>query len=139
MTDRNVLQALLIDQEDIRLKPYVDSVGKVTIGVGRNLTDVGITRPEALTLLDHDLDECIRDLTNFPWYPSMNTARQMAVISWRFNLGPTRFRKWTGTFAYLERGDYAGAARQFRRNRRYFAQVGRRATWIADTLETGVA
>ena len=29
--------------EGLRSKPYVDTVGKVTIGVGRNLTDRGLS------------------------------------------------------------------------------------------------
>ena len=34
--------------EGLRLKPYKDTVGKWTIGIGRNLEDKGITEQEAL-------------------------------------------------------------------------------------------
>ena len=37
----DLVQQLTRD-EGIRNKPYVDTVGKVTIGVGRNLSDVGL-------------------------------------------------------------------------------------------------
>jgi lysozyme len=40
--NRKKLLTELIDDEDIRLKPYRDTVGKLTIGIGRNLYDRGI-------------------------------------------------------------------------------------------------
>ena len=55
MTDPK-LEALLRRHEGVRLKPYRDTVGKLTIGVGRNLDDVGITPDEATVLLRTDID-----------------------------------------------------------------------------------
>ena len=43
-------EQLMID-EGFRSKPYSDTVGKLTIGYGRNLDDVGITRNEAFQML----------------------------------------------------------------------------------------
>ena len=40
----------LIRDEGLRLFPYTDTVGKLTIGVGRNLTDAGISADEAEVL-----------------------------------------------------------------------------------------
>ena len=131
----DLLVAELIRDEDLRLKPYADSVGKLTIGVGRNLDDKGLSRTEVLYLLDNDIDECVADLASFPWFAKLPEGPQRAVLNLRFNLGPTRFRKWATTLAYLERGDLAGAARQFRTNRKYFTQVGARAERIARLLE----
>ena len=56
---------LLLKHEGLRLHPYDDVTGKppetlqgkITIGVGRNLTDVGITRTEALSLLKADIHD----------------------------------------------------------------------------------
>ena len=50
------LRDQLIIDEGLRLRPYRDSVGKLTIGVGRNLDDVGISNDEAMVLLDHDIE-----------------------------------------------------------------------------------
>ena len=41
--------------EGVEHKPYVDTVGKTTIGVGRNLDDVGLTDDEIDYLLDNDI------------------------------------------------------------------------------------
>ena len=46
----------------MRLTPYRDTVGKLTIGVGRNLDDVGITDAEARFLLENDIARTVADL-----------------------------------------------------------------------------
>ena len=50
--DTDKLLSDLVRDEGLRLRPYADTVGKTTIGVGRNLTDVGISHDEALALLE---------------------------------------------------------------------------------------
>ncbi|MDY0127369.1 MAG: hypothetical protein RBR69_04500 [Candidatus Cloacimonadaceae bacterium] len=37
----------LVRHEGLRLKPYRCTAGKLTIGIGRNLNDCGITQSEA--------------------------------------------------------------------------------------------
>jgi lysozyme len=51
MDEFHLLRQLLIRHEDIRLKPYYCSEGKLTIGCGRNLEDIGLSKEEALFLL----------------------------------------------------------------------------------------
>ena len=45
----------LTRDEGMRLMPYRDTVGKLTIGVGRNLDDVGISLDEANMLLTNGI------------------------------------------------------------------------------------
>ena len=52
----------LTKHEGLRLKPYHCPAGKLTIGIGRNLEDKGITEKEARMLLENDIQECIQDL-----------------------------------------------------------------------------
>ena len=71
------LHEMLIRHEGLRLKPYRDTVGKLTVGVGRNLDDVGITREEALMLLNNDIAEVRREVKRaFPWFTRLNLVRQ---------------------------------------------------------------
>jgi lysozyme len=121
--------------EGRRKFPYVDTVGKLTIGVGRNLTDRGLSDDEIDYLLMNDVREVLADLATFPWYAGLPESAKKGIADLRFNLGPTKFRKWTATIRYLERGDLVGAARQFRSNTRYFRQVGSRAERIARLIE----
>jgi hypothetical protein len=53
------LQKQLIRHEALRLKPYRCSADKLTIGIGRNLDDVGITEEEAYFLLGNDISRVI--------------------------------------------------------------------------------
>ena len=53
--DLDALKAQLTRHEGLRLKPYRDTLGHLTIGVGRNLSEVGISEAEAIALLDADI------------------------------------------------------------------------------------
>ena len=82
----------LVDQlmrhEGLRLKPYRDTVGKLTIGIGRNLDDVGISRDEAMVLLKNDIDKTITALReHLPFYDSLSEARRNVLANMAFNMG----------------------------------------------------
>ena len=49
------LKDMLIRHEGLKLKPYLCTAGKLTIGVGRNIQDRGITYQEAMMLLENDI------------------------------------------------------------------------------------
>jgi lysozyme len=67
----------LVQDEGLRLKTYRCTAGKLTIGVGRNLDDNGITREEAFYLLNNDIAAVHADLTRkFPWYGSLDEVRE---------------------------------------------------------------
>ncbi len=131
------LQEMLIRHEGIRLKPYRDTVGKLTVGVGRNLDDVGITREEALMLLNNDIDKVRREVRRtFPWFASLNPVRQNVVLNMVFNLGLPRFRRFTKTIAAVKAKHWDEAARQML-DSRWAEQVGRRARELAEMIKTG--
>ena len=56
------LKEMLIKNEGMKLHPYQCTSDKTTIGVGRNLTDNGITSAEAEVLLANDMDGVFADL-----------------------------------------------------------------------------
>ena len=94
------LRDMLIRHEGLRLRPYRNTVGKLTIGVGRNLDDVGITRKEALRLLDHDIAKVRREVKRaFVCFPRQNTVRQNVVLNMVFNLRLPRFLRFRKTIA----------------------------------------
>lgn len=126
----------VIEHEGIRLRPYTDTAGKLTIGIGRNLTDKGLSSAEAMMLLAHDLDEAISDLTSFPWFAELNEVRQRALVDMRFNLGPGRFRGFRQMLHALERGDFEQAAKRMLLSE-WATQVGRRARRLSAMVQTG--
>ena len=138
MSDRQRLIDELVVDEDVRLKPYLDSVGKITIGCGRNLTDKGISDREAFDLLDHDVDEAVSDLANaFPWFLTLDPVRQRAVVNLRFNLGPTRFRTFRKFLAAMAACDYAEAEQQLVRSKWVTQVQKRRSGRIRRQIATG--
>lgn len=137
-TDRDALRLQLIAHEGMRLVPYVCSMGKVTIGVGRNLTDRGISEDEARRFLDADINHAILDLTVFPWFPDLDTVRQRALVDLCFNLGLPRLKGFRKMLAAIERQEWDRAAHELL-DSRYSEQVGKRARTLAAMLRTGTA
>ena len=128
---------MLKKHEGVRLFPYRDTVGKLTIGIGRNLDDSGISMDEAELLLTNDIHHFQGGLRRtYPWFNLLLAARQDAVTDLAFNVGITGFSKFEATIAAIKRADYAGASRHMLASK-WAAQVGSRATDLATMLETG--
>ncbi len=134
--DYLAMRLQLIRHEGLRLKPYTDTVGKITIGVGRNLTDVGLTRDEVMELLNNDLQLVVADCMTFRWFPLLDEVRQRAIVDLRFNLGPGKFRAFKRALAAMAEQNYPAAAVAFRASR-WYRQVGRRGVEIVHMIETG--
>ena len=131
------LHDILIRHEGLRLKAYRDTVKKLTIGVGRNLDDVGITREEALFLLDNDIVRVRREvLKSFPWFSHLNAVRQNVVLNMVFNMGLPRFRQFKKTIAAIKAKKWDEAADEML-DSRWARQVGRRARELATMMRTG--
>jgi lysozyme len=120
--ERASLREQLIKHEGLRLRVYTDSLGILTIGVGRNVRDKGLTGMEALYLLDNDIDECEADLLTFPWFVTLNAIRQRAVLDLRFNLGPTKLRQFKKFLGAMNACDFPTAAAELM-DSRWFLQV----------------
>jgi lysozyme len=135
---RDAIHARLAEDEGVSLFPYTDTAGKITIGVGRNLTDRGISHDEAVYLLDHDIDETVADLSRFAWFGRLTSVRQLALLSLRFNLGATKFRGFRKMLACLDRDDYAGAASELR-DSAWYGEVKTRGPRLVRMLGTGLA
>ena len=131
------LKQQLLRHEGLRLKPYRDTVGKLTIGVGRNLDDRGITEAEAYYLLDHDIMWVRNEVENtFPVYAELNTARQDVILNMAFNMGVPKLRGFVKMWLALERGNFTRAAEEMLESR-WAEQVKGRAKELAEQMDTG--
>ena len=133
---RDKLKELLIRHEGLVKKPYKDTVGKLTIGVGRNLDDVGITKDEALYLLDNDIDRVEDELKKFDWFNELDEVRQVAIIDMCFNLGLSRFLQFKKTIEALKDKDWGKAAEEML-NSKWAKQVGNRAVELSEMIKKG--
>ena len=128
----------LIRDEGLRLKPYVDTVGKLTIGIGRNLDDRGITEDEAMMLLDNDIEIVRRELiaiTSDLWYLLPDDIHR-ALLNMAFNLGVPRLMKFKKMWTALKFVDYGKAADEAL-DSKWARQVGDRAERIATLIRNG--
>lgn len=130
------IEEQLVLHEGLRLKPYRDTVGKLTIGVGRNLDDVGITRAEALLLLANDIEAVTGQLEKYGWYKLLDPVRQKVIVDMAFNLGLAGLLKFQKMIAAIGCMDYEGAAEEML-DSRWARQVGRRAQRLAEMMRTG--
>ncbi|SBV97535.1 Lysozyme [uncultured Alphaproteobacteria bacterium] len=131
------MKAELRRDEGERLKPYRDTVGKLTIGVGRNLDDVGITAAEADVLLETDIAAAAAGLDRaLPWWRGLSEVRRRALLNMAFNLGVPRLLGFSEMCAALARGDFAQAA-DAALDSLWARQVGARAGRIARMIREG--
>lgn len=126
----------LIRDEGLRLKPYTDSVGKLTIGVGRNLDDVGISEEEARAMLNADIDRAESQLRRtFGWFLSAPEPVQRGLTNMAFNMGITRLTQFGRMLSALASKDYDLAASEALKSK-WATQVGARAVRIAELFES---
>ena len=116
--------------EGLRLEPYLDSTGKATIGYGRNLTDVGISKEEAEILLDHDIKRTYKELFQLPWFLPLPDDVQFALANMCFNLGLPKLLTFKKMIGALKINNFKAAAREAL-NSEWAQQVGQRATQVA--------
>lgn len=132
------LRALLIKHEGLRLKPYRDSVGKLTIGVGRNIEDVGVSQIEALIMLNNDIHRIQREAVDkFAWFQSIGSVRQDVILSMVFNMGMGRLLGFSRMLRYVAAQDYLRAADEMLASE-WATQVGLRAQELAQMMRSGV-
>ena len=131
------LQALLIKHEGMKLKPYVCTAGKASIGVGRNLDDNGITEAEAMSMLDRDIAVTVSALRDeFLWFADLDRTRKDAVISLGFNMGVRKLGTFKKFIAAMVAKEYENAAAEIL-DSTYATQVGKRAIELAAMIRSG--
>lgn len=117
--------------EGLRLKPYTDSVGKLTIGYGHNLDDLGISEHIASSILEEDFTNALIDLNrSLPWWKTLSEPQRRGLLNMAFNLGLPRLLKFKKMLAALKRGNSDRAASEAI-DSKWAKQVGKRAWRIA--------
>lgn len=135
--DREKMKAELTLDEGEKLFPYKCTAGKLTIGIGRNLVDRGITKKEAQFLLDNDITLCIEQLdANLNWWQNLDPVRQRVLVNMCFNLGIKGLMGFTNTLRAVREGRYDDAAEGMLKSK-WAGQVGKRAVRLAQMMETG--
>jgi lysozyme len=136
--DAAKLKDELIRDEDRRTRIYTDTVGKISGGIGRNLTDKGFRDNEIDLMYQNDVAETEQWLDrNLPWWRSLDAVRQRVVLNMAFNM-QGKLLTFTNTLAAIKAGKHAAAADGML-DSLWAKQVGDRAKRLADMMRTGVS
>ena len=135
------LEVQLNHDEGRKYKIYVDTVGKRSIGVGRNLDDVGVSDDEIDLMLQNDVQRAVNLLNmNAPWWSQLTDARQQVMANMCLNMGwgdgTKGLSSFKNTLACIKGGDYDRAADQMLLSL-WAKQVGQRANRLADMMRKG--
>jgi len=127
---------LIKKHEGIKLYPYKDTAGKLTIGVGHNLSDDGISLHIAETLLTDDIKIAINGLREiFKDWDDIPSTAQMALTDMMFNLGYNRFNNFKKMIAAIKICNWKEAAKEAE-NSLWCKQLPTRCKYDANMLRT---
>lgn len=117
--------ALTESLEEYSRYPYVDAISKkLHIGFGINIEDTGITREEAVYLMMSRLRNAAAEMQNvYPFVTQFDEVRQLILIRLWYQMGCVKISKFGDMWAYLEKNDFQGAAREMR-DSLWYQQMG---------------
>lgn len=134
---RRILRSQLEGDEGFRLFPYYDTVNKLTVGIGHNLTDrglsvriVGLIFEEDVDAVEHELDRAL------PWWRGLDEVRQRILANMAFNLGATKLLAFRRMLDALKDARYDDAADEML-DSTWAWQVGQRAVRLAKSMRSG--
>jgi lysozyme len=115
----------LIRHEDLRLFVYDDATGEPirkgdtlkgnpTIGIGRELSRRGISRTEALMMVENDVTEVEQQLKQLACWSGLTELRQRVLAEMAFQLGHAGLLEFRKMFAAIESDDFDKAADEMR-------------------------
>ena len=132
-----MIEKLLELHEGKETKPYVDTVGKITIGIGRNLTDRGLSEDEVQYLFRNDVQIATQELEwAFPWSRRLDEVRKAVLIDMSFNMGIPVLKTFTNTLAAVETAQYEKASKLMLQSK-WASQVGNRAKRLSKMMQSG--
>jgi lysozyme len=133
MTYLDICRLQLPIDEGVLTKPYTDTKGKITIGIGFNLTDDGLDDGEISFIFSNRLQIAVeRARTLIVSFDALTEARKAVLVNMAYNLG-WGLRAFQKMIAAVEIGDWPTAAAEMK-NSDWAREVGPRA----DRLEAAM-
>ena len=111
--------------------------GKVTIGWGYNIDDLGLPQDILMMLLDRCIMQSRMELSkNFSWTDGLDSVRRDVLVEMLFNMGLTTFSTFKMTLREVENGNYKLASEHML-DSIWAKQVGPRADRLASRMKNG--
>ena len=135
----------ILKHEGFKTRPYKDSKGLWTVGVGHLIGDGKslpkeydreFSKEEIQALYEEDFKEHKKAAEKIPGYNNLNEKGQTALIDLTFNMGPSWYKKWPMLVKQLEAGDIEGAAKNLEGSD-WYKQVKSRGPEVVALLRQG--
>ena len=143
MADITLLKKMLELDEGKRNTVYPDSQGIMTIGIGRNLEDPGLSDQEVNYLFENDIQKRLVDGRIQDVIKDLDPVRACVIIDMSF-MGVTKLMGFVNMIAALKRKDFDEAEWQMLNSSKnegepskWSVQVGPRAPRLAYMMRTG--
>lgn len=131
------LDQWIMGHEGLRLKPYNDTHGFLSIGYGHNLASSGIPIEIADRLLEIDIATAQKQLlTNFPWLSNIDMPRVDALVHLCFWIGIGSFMGFKKMIDAVRVENWKTAHDELL-NSNLFSDIPDRTTEIANRLLSG--
>ena len=135
----NLKEQLKRDEGVVRYA-YEDTLGYLTIGVGRLIDDRrggGLSPSEIDYLLNNDIAEkTAQVLEALPWAKDLTEPRLAVLINMAFQMGLRGLLGFPGMLGAVRTGDYKAAAEHML-DSKWEQQTSTRAHRLADQMESG--
>ncbi len=112
---------------------YKCTSNKISIGYGRNLEDVGISKDEAEYLLKNDVEIALDEVSEHFDMPNLPEPAQIVLVDMCFNMGISRLLNFRNMIKAIQDDDWDKAADELL-DSKYAAQTKRRARMNASLL-----
>lgn len=131
------LQQQLLIQEGFRNKPYQDTKGYWTVGIGWNLESTPITKEQALYINADHIQYFDDQLHNkLPFYDELDEVRKAVLINMAFNLGLFGLMAFKKFLNLLSTKQFAQASIEML-DSAWAKQVKNRALVLSQMIKTG--
>ena len=139
------IKDMIIRHEGKKNKPYKDTKGLWTVGVGHLIGDGKSLPPEwdrtfsdaeVMALFDKDYEHHRAAAERIPGFNKVNEKGQAALTDLTFNMGPVWYKKWPTFSKNLLAGNAAGAADSLQ-DSAWYKQVKGRAPEIVNLMRSG--
>jgi lysozyme len=141
MSEEEIKQ-MIIAHEGKRYRPYQDTLGLWTVGVGHLIGDGKSLPPamnrefseeEIMAMFEKDYAHHRSAAMNIPGFDKLDGRGQGALTDLTFNMGPSWISKWPKLKKQLGEGDTQSAAKNLEQSK-WYGQVGNRAPTIVSLL-----
>ena len=122
------------DEEGLRLKPYKDSLGILTIGYGFRLDKLRLSNVSAEIILNDYVKWLQEDLEALEWYRGLSESVKEIIYEMSYQIGISGMLKFKKMIDLINLKDYEGASKEMR-NSEWYKQTPNRVKRLVERMK----